>query len=85
MIIEPASGYLMVLAGMGTVFGDPGDVLAAGAPVGLMGGTEDVSATLNAGGEEGSGADRTETLYIELRQDGNTIDPGPWFAETKDK
>jgi septal ring factor EnvC (AmiA/AmiB activator) len=85
MIIEPASGYLMVLAGMGTVFGDTGDVLAAGAPVGLMGGTEDASASLNTGGEEGSGADRTETLYIELRQDGNTIDPGPWFAETKDK
>ncbi len=75
----------MVLAGMGTVFGDTGDVLAAGAPVGLMGGTEDASASLNTGGEEGSGADRTETLYIELRQDGNTIDPGPWFAETKDK
>ena len=30
------------------------------------------------------GADRTETLYIELREKGAAIDPGPWFAETKE-
>jgi murein hydrolase activator len=74
MILEPATGYLLILAGMGSVFGETGDVLTTGAPVGLMGGTE-----------EGSGANRTETLYIELRENGATIDPGPWFVETKDK
>ena len=78
MILEPANGYLLILAGMGSVFGETGDVLTTGAPVGLMGGTED-------GTEEGSGANRTETLYIELRENGATIDPGPWFVETKDK
>ncbi len=78
MILEPARGYLLVLAGMASVFGDTGDVLTAGAPVGLMGG-----GATNA--EEGGGAGRTETLYIEVRQNGATIDPGPWFAATKDK
>ena len=76
MILEPAKGYLLILAGMASTFGETGDVLTAGAPVGLMGGT--------ARAEEDSGATRTETLYIELRQDGATIDPGPWFAETKE-
>jgi septal ring factor EnvC (AmiA/AmiB activator) len=86
MILEPAQGYLLVLAGMGSVFGNTGDVLAAGAPVGLMGGADGVvSASTGGTGEEVSGAGGTETLYIELRQDGATIDPGPWFVETKDK
>lgn len=86
MILEPAQGYLLVLAGMGSVFGNTGDVLAAGAPVGLMGGADGVVAASTGGtGEEVSGAGGTETLYIELRQDGATIDPGPWFVETKDK
>lgn len=85
MILEPASGYLLVLAGMDTVFGETGDVLSAGSPVGLMGGKDAVDTALGGGGQQGSGADRQETLYIELRQNGATIDPGPWFAETKDK
>ena len=40
MIVEPARGYLMVFAGLAQVFGEVGDVLKAGDPVGLMGGTE---------------------------------------------
>jgi len=77
MILEPASGYLLVLAGLGTVYGDTGDVVAEGMPVGLMGGTDGDAA-------KAGGADRTETLYIELREKGAAIDPGPWFAETKE-
>lgn len=83
MILEPANGYLLVLAGMGPVFGETGDVLAAGDPVGLMSGADEMPGA-SAAGQEGSGARQTESLYIELRKDGETIDPGPWFAETKD-
>lgn len=83
MILEPAAGYLLILAGLGTVFGNTGDVVPAGAPLGLMGG-EDQAAAAGGGGEEVSGAGRTETLYIELRQDGSPVDPGPWFVETKE-
>lgn len=82
MILEPAAGYLLILAGLGTVFGNTGDVVPAGAPLGLMGGEDQAAAA--AGGEEVSGAGRTETLYIELRQDGSPVDPGPWFVETKE-
>jgi len=77
MILEPASGYLLVLAGLGTVYGDTGDVVAEGMPVGLMGGSD-------ADPAKAGGAERTETLYIELREKGAAIDPGPWFAETKE-
>lgn len=83
MILEPASGYLLVLAGLGTVFGDTGDVLAAGAPVGLMGGQDDGVASADGGLQEGSSAERSETLYIELRQGKEPVDPAPWFIETR--
>jgi murein hydrolase activator len=83
MILEPASGYLLVLAGLGTVFGDTGDVLAAGAPVGLMGGQDDGVASADGGLQEGSSAERSKTLYIELRQGKEPVDPAPWFIETR--
>ncbi|MCV2863407.1 murein hydrolase activator EnvC family protein [Albidovulum sediminicola] len=78
MILEPASGYLLVLAGLATVYGETGDVLDAGAPVGLMGGEE-------AALSEGAGAERTETLYIEVRQDAEPIDPAPWFEQLREE
>lgn len=84
MIAEPAPGYLLVLAGMATVFGETVDVLDAGAPVGLMGGIAPESATTAAGGKDGGGAERTETLYIELRQGKEPVDPAPWFTETRE-
>jgi septal ring factor EnvC (AmiA/AmiB activator) len=84
MIVEPASGYLLVLAGLATVYGETGDVLDAGAPVGLMGGDiNDRSANLGQT-EEGGGAGRPETLYIELRQGEAPVDPAPWFIETRE-
>ncbi|MGB7269328.1 MAG: peptidase M23 [Albidovulum sp.] len=83
MILEPASGYLLVLAGLGRVFGETGDVLAAGAPLGLMGG-QDSTETIMAGGmQKGGGAERPETLYIEVRQGEEPVDPAPWFIETR--
>jgi septal ring factor EnvC (AmiA/AmiB activator) len=73
MLLEPSPGYLIVLAGLATVFGEVGEIVPRGAPLGLM------------GGREGVGGAETETLYIELRQDAVAIDPAPWFAETKDR
>lgn len=84
MIVEPAEGYLLVLAGLGTVYGETGDVVAAGAPLGLMGGTEpgaaDFGAEFLADAKEGGGEGRAETLYIELRVGKEPVDPLEWFA-----
>jgi septal ring factor EnvC (AmiA/AmiB activator) len=70
-----------VFAGLDVVYGDSGDILPAGAPVGLMGGDDpDLDALLTAeGSAEGSGNGRSETLYIEVRQNNSPQDPAIWF------
>ncbi|TKZ22251.1 peptidase M23 [Shimia litoralis] len=84
MILEPQTGLLFVLAGMETVFGDAGQVIPEGTPVGLMGGEDPkIGAILSQSGD-GSGNGRSETLYIEVRQDKNSVDPNIWFRTDKD-
>ncbi len=80
MILEPGGGYLLVLAGLEEVYGELGEVLPAGAPVGLMGGNAPDEAAFAAGAPELGGVNRTETLYIEARQGDDPINPGQWFA-----
>jgi murein hydrolase activator len=79
MVLEPGGGYLLVLAGMSVVYGEVGEVVAAGAPLGLMGGAAGDDGLI-AASENGSGARETETLYIELRQGAEPVDPAEWFA-----
>ncbi|NHB76511.1 murein hydrolase activator EnvC family protein [Rhodobacter calidifons] len=80
MILEPGDGYLLVLAGMETLYGEVGEVVAAEAPIGLMGGPATGTAEFVAQGPDGSGGRDTETLYMELRQGAAPVDPIPWFA-----
>ena len=80
MVLEPAQGFLMVLAGLNTVYGRTGDVLPKGAPVGLMGGDDGDGSYLLSPAVESGGQDETETLYLELRQDDVPVDPAAWFA-----
>lgn len=84
MIVEPARGYLMIFAGLSQVFGEVGDVLAAGEPLGLMGGAEppaeEFGAEFVANAALGGGAGQSETLYVELRKGKETLDPAEWFV-----
>ena len=80
MILEPGEGYLLVLSGMETLYGEVGEVVAANAPLGLMGGPPGGSAEFVAQAAVGSGGRDTETLYMELRQGAVPVDPIPWFA-----
>ena len=81
IILEPRADLLFVFAGLDTVYGETGQVLPAGAPVGLMaGGAEDTSVLQpNSGG----GNARPETLYIEVREGDRPVDPLDWFATDK--
>lgn len=83
MVIEPAQGYLLIFAGLSQVFGEVGDVLAAGEPVGLMGGELGSAQEFGIGFVQnaaiGEHEDQTETLYIELRKGKDTLDPTEWF------
>jgi murein hydrolase activator len=80
MILEPGGGYLVVLAGFDTVYGEVGEVVAAGAPLGLMGGSATNDDGFLTTAQNGGGARDTETLYVELRQGPDPIDPTEWFA-----
>jgi len=80
MILEPAAGYLVVLAGMEQVYGATGQVIAADMPVGLMrGGAQADLAGFDAVTAVEDGQARQETLYIELRDKQTPVDPALWF------
>ena len=81
IILEPQAGTLFVIAGLDVVYGETGEVLPAGSPIGLMGGQDTADgAVLMPTATEGAGNGRTETLYIEVRQDNAPVDPATWFA-----
>ena len=80
MILEPGDGYLLVMAGLETLYGEVGEVIPAAAPLGLMGGADPTLQEFSAPAEDGSGGRDTETLYLELRQGATPVDPMEWFA-----
>ncbi|MCU0829649.1 MAG: peptidoglycan DD-metalloendopeptidase family protein [Tabrizicola sp.] len=82
MILEPGDGYLLVLAGLDVLYGEVGEVVAAGAPLGLMGGTSAASTEFMTTVTDGSGGVGTETVYMELRLGAQPVDPLPWFKAT---
>ncbi len=84
MILEPQPETLFVLSGLAEVYGETGQVVPAGTPIGLMGGERpQIGAILSPRGN-GTGTDRSETLYIEVREDGRPVDPETWFRTDKD-
>lgn len=84
IILEPQPGLLFVFSGLQEVYGQPGQVIPEGTPVGLMPGeTPGIGAIMSTSGD-GTGTDRSETLYIEVRQDNSPVDPATWFRTNKD-
>ncbi|SDE05434.1 murein hydrolase activator EnvC family protein [Ruegeria marina] len=84
VILEPQADLLFVLSGLQEVYGKTGEVIPAGSPVGLMGGAnQEIGAILSTSGD-GSGTERSETLYIEIREGDRPVDPETWFRTDKD-
>lgn len=79
ILLEPGERYLVVLAGLDLVYPRVGDVVAQGDPMGLMPGALPTDTEFLA---DASVAGRSETLYLEIREDGQTIDPALWFDLT---
>lgn len=80
VILEPAPDVLIIIAGLAEVFGEVGEVLPFGAPLGLMGGQAPAAdAILNAEGNV-DGLAQTETLYLEVREGQSLANPASWFA-----
>jgi len=80
IILEPEAGYLIVLAGLGQVYGEVGQILGQGEPVGLLRGTDPAAGDFLVEAREGSREIQAETLYIEIRAERDAVDPGIWFA-----
>ena len=79
VILEPENGTLLTIAGLGRLFRAEGDVLAAGEPLGLLGGdiAGDEEFLIDAAADSASQV--MQTVYIELRRNGQSVDPTPWF------
>ena len=84
LILEPKKDTLFVLAGLAQVYGKIGQVVPAGSPLGLMGGQSPQLDAILSQSRDGTGIDRTETLYIEVRQGETPVDPLDWFTSQKD-
>ncbi len=82
-ILEPEPDILFVLAGLDTVFGETGQVLPEGSPVGLMGGLAGESGDIQSPSGERAGEALSETLYIEVRLGDTPEDPLGWFTQDK--
>ena len=76
ILLEPGDGYLLLMAGLETVYPEIGTTVSAGAPLGLMP-TGSPAAEPSAPQPA-----RTRALYVELRHMGQPIDPGAWFDLT---
>jgi septal ring factor EnvC (AmiA/AmiB activator) len=76
VILRMGGGYYILLAGLRRADVTRGQFVLAGEPVGVLGdGPEGAPIAL------GDGAGQP-ILYVELRRDGQSIDPGPWWATT---
>jgi septal ring factor EnvC (AmiA/AmiB activator) len=69
-VLELGEGLLVLVAGLGSSAAEAGAVLDRGAP-------------LETAPLESAGAERT--LYIEVRRDGQPIDPAAFFASTGER
>jgi septal ring factor EnvC (AmiA/AmiB activator) len=69
LIIEHSEGYHTLLAGLGRIDGTVGQSVVTGEPVGTAGSAE----TGNP------------SIYVELRRNGQPIDPLPWLAPRNEK
>jgi len=80
-ILEPQQDILYILAGLATVYGDIGEVLPAGSPVGLMGASEVFNEKNLIETFKDTGGLRGETIYIEVRVNKAPENPLTWFEE----
>lgn len=76
IILEPAPGYLVIFTGVHEPLVRTSQSLPPGSALGLMGGTEEEEGV----SDRDSSELLTETLYIEVRANGDVSDPATWFA-----
>lgn len=78
LIVNAGGGYHMLLAGLSQIDVQFGQFVLTGEAVGVMGSAVKSSLATKA-------QDSGPVLYIELRKDGRSIDPDPWWSDASRK
>ncbi|NKB48367.1 MAG: peptidoglycan DD-metalloendopeptidase family protein [Alphaproteobacteria bacterium] len=91
LIIDHGEGYHSLIAGLERLDAQMSQWVLAGEPVGVAGG-ETTDNSLKRGGQADTGRvggsnkqTGGATLYVELRHDGQPINPLPWMAASTDR
>jgi septal ring factor EnvC (AmiA/AmiB activator) len=80
LIIEHGEGYHTLLAGLGRIDVTPGQIVATGEPIATTGSSE-LPGPLVGNSPLSTGP----VLYVELRRQGQPINPSPWLAASDGK
>jgi septal ring factor EnvC (AmiA/AmiB activator) len=82
LIINAGGGYHILLAGMQRIDVGIGQFVLAGEPVAVMGASARRS---NDTGSSDNTSRPGQTLYVEFRKNGRSIDPSPWWARSPER
>ncbi len=85
VVLEPENDTLMVLAGMAVIDRFVGETVLAGERLGDLGGPIPASEEFLLEASTDRDEISEETLYIELRRNGQVVDPADWFDLTKEE
>lgn len=89
LIIDHGEGYHSLLAGLARIDAPVGQWVLAGEPVGVAGDPQrtddDAESAADRTAPPGEGSGNAPRLYVELRRDGQPINPLPWIAASTDK
>lgn len=79
LILNAGGGYHVLLAGMEKISVSLGQFVLTGEPVAEMGAASSQIVSVVGGSA------KQPVLYVEFRKDGQSIDPGPWWALNSEK
>lgn len=80
VILEPAADLMFIFAGLAEVFVQPGEILSAGAPIGLLGGVPAAVDSILTENVEPNTGQTQQVLYLEVREGQAAVSPDAWFA-----
>ena len=84
-ILEPQDDILFIFSGLEKTFGQIGEVLPKGSPVGILGGEVMSAQKILQESLVTGGTYRPETLYVEVRVNQKPQDPLQWFSVKEDE